>query len=104
IIDRSEYMQKETVIFPHRGKYQQFTKDFYQDLDLFFAEVSFPATGLGIELGWAYDEKDKIYCFYRQGCKISRSLTAVTNHFIEYKDAADMLNKMEEIVRERKVK
>jgi len=43
------------------------SRDFYTNLDLFIAEVSYRATGLGIELGWASDDNIPIYCFYKKG-------------------------------------
>lgn len=42
------------------------TKDIIKTCDLMIAEVSLPATGLGIELGWAKAFKVPILCMYLQ--------------------------------------
>lgn len=67
-IEENKRLQKETLIFPHKNNASNSNKrDFYSNLDLFIAEVSYPATGLGIELGWAKDDNVPIYCFYKKG-------------------------------------
>jgi len=40
------------IILPH-DKRNLISKDIIKKCNLFIAEVSFPSTGLGIELGWA---------------------------------------------------
>ena len=45
-----------------------------------FAEVSYPATGLGIELGWVSDDNILIYFFYKKGKLPSSSLKCISNH------------------------
>ena len=62
------------------------------------AEVSYPATGLGIELGWADMHKCPIVCIYRSGQKTSGSLKVVTDKFIEYTDKQDMLEKITDTI------
>ncbi len=52
--------------------------------DLVIAEVSLPATGLGIELGWADYSNTPILCIYEKGSKFSSFLKFITNNFIEY--------------------
>jgi endonuclease V-like protein UPF0215 family len=58
------------------------------------AEVSFPATSLGIELGWAEMLETPVLCVYRKGCKISRSLKAITDDFIEYENPEDLIERI----------
>ena len=60
------------------------TKEIIKNYDLVIAEVSLPATGLGIELGWADDSNTPILCIYEKGSKNSSSLKFITNNFIEY--------------------
>ena len=75
--------------------------DFYTHLALFVAEVSAPATGLGIEIGWAYDRKVPIVCVFAKGAKISSSLQTVSKDFIEYENIDDMVNKLIVFVKAR---
>lgn len=98
-IEDNKRLQKETVIFPHKDDVNnKFERSFYTNFDLFIAEVSYHATGLGIELGWAYDDNIPIYCFYKTGTKPSSSLNCITNHIIEYESLEDLSSKIEEIV------
>lgn len=51
-IEENERIKNETFIFPHKNNTNdKFNREFYSNLDLFIAEVSYRATGLGIELG-----------------------------------------------------
>lgn len=88
-------------IFPHKEtKDSRNGRDFYKksNIDLFIAEVSLPATGLGIELGFAYDEKIPVICFYKEGIKYSNSLKSVTDNFVEYRDLDDFILKLKNIL------
>jgi hypothetical protein len=70
------------------------TRDIIKTCDLVIAEVSFPSTGLGIELGWADVFKCPIICIYKKGRKISDSLKVVTDNVIEYTDKKDLIDKV----------
>lgn len=89
------------VILPHEKKQEPNydIKKLLGDCDLFIAEVSFPATGLGIELGYADMLGLPIICIHRKDSRISGSLKTVCNHFIEYNNSADMIFKLAETVR-----
>lgn len=98
-IEENKRLQKETLIFPHKNDTNdKFGRDFYTKLDLFIAEVSYRATGLGIELGWVSDDNIPIYCFYKTGTKPNSSLRYITNHIIEYESLEDLSNKVEQVV------
>ena len=87
------------IILPHEnGKNEPHTREFYKELNCIIAECSYPATGLGIELGWAYDDQKPIYCIYKKGSKVSGSLHALTNQFMEYSDSIDLINVVGRII------
>lgn len=93
----SKLSKDHTLILPHLQSSSIFdSKSLIRnhDCDLVLAEVSFSSTGQGIELGWADDAKVPVACFYRAGAKVSGSLQAVTETFIEYKDQSDMINQL----------
>lgn len=88
------------ILLPHEKSISNYnTRDFYKTLSILIAEVSFPATGMGIELGWAYDDGIPIYCIYKKGTKISSSLKSVTSHFLEYQDDKELLKIIKDIIR-----
>ncbi|MDO8269762.1 MAG: hypothetical protein Q7T54_03775 [Candidatus Levybacteria bacterium] len=84
-------------IFPHEDGSESFdAKDLFQNhkVDYVLAEVSQPATGQGIELGWADIFGVPIICFYKSGTKPARSLMGITGRIIEYGDSTDLINKL----------
>jgi len=96
-IRESQLYDEHEIILPHEI-YQEasdfVTKDIIKTCDVMIAEVSFPATGLGIELGWANAFERPIICIYREGSKISGSLKVVCENFIEYTDKKDLIEKL----------
>ncbi len=102
-IEENKILQREILIFPHKNDtINKNERSFYTNLDLFIAEVSYKATGLGIELGWASDDYIPIYCFYKKGTKPNSSLKCITNNIIEYNSLEELTNKLEQIVIELK--
>jgi len=53
------------------------SKEIIQNSDLVIAEVSYPSTGQGIELGWADIQKIPVLCLYSSGSTFSNSLKFV---------------------------
>ena len=84
-------------IFPHEeGSDTYDSKLLFErhGCDYILAEVSNPATGQGIELGWADTFKTPIICFYKSGTKPAGSLKVITDKIIEYSDSEDLINKL----------
>lgn len=102
IRDDTNLPQNE-LILPHEDiNHVNNSRDFYHTLDLVIAEVSYPSTGLGIELGWAKDDSTPVFCLYHRGGVFSGSLYAVSNQFFEYANQEEMLSIIERIVNEAK--
>lgn len=84
-------------IFPHDNNQNPYnSKDLFANkkCDLVLAEVSYPATGQGIELGWADIFGVPIICFYKTGSKPASSLRVITDKIIEYSNPSDLINKL----------
>ncbi|HWY79062.1 MAG TPA: hypothetical protein VNW29_01765 [Candidatus Sulfotelmatobacter sp.] len=94
----SELNKKHEIIFPHEDEQERETKDSIRDADLVVAEVSFPSTGEGIELGWANASYVSIICFYKSGSKISNALQHVTADIFVYDSMDSMIAKITEFV------
>lgn len=99
-IRNSALAKEHTFVLPHSDSEEPFnSKQFFQDgCDLVLAEVSYPATGLGIELGWADFLQIPIACMYKKNAKISGSLKAVSDIFFEYSDSQDLIAQVEKII------
>ncbi len=100
-IREDESLKQYNILLPHEDNSASYnSREFYKELSVIIAEVSFPATGLGIELGWAYDDEVPIYCIYQKDKKISSSLKCLTSNFIEYKTTEELLNIIKKIIME----
>lgn len=69
-----------------------------KEADLVIAEISYPSTGQGIELGWADMCHIPVVCIYKVGAHISSSLTLVSHDFLEYGSTVDMIAKIEQYI------
>jgi len=98
-IRESELNSMHEIIFPHeKSELPTNSKEFLKTCDLMIAEASFPATGLGIELGWADASKIPILVVYKNEAKVSSSAKLLTNNFIEYVNSEDLVKKIEEYI------
>ena len=95
-IKNSEFFKEHEFILPHDGDNYKHDRDFYTKIDLVIAEVSYPSTGLGIELGFLYDDNKSMYCIHRSDKKISSSISVVASNINVYSN----LDEMTEIVKE----
>lgn len=98
---KNSFLNKEHFfVFPHTESGEQFnSKEFFQkDCDLIIAEVSYSATGLGIELGWADILNVPIVCIYKKNSKPAGSLNVVTKTFFEYSDNEELVVKIAEAI------
>ena len=99
-LKNSEIFKHHEFILPHDGDNYKHDRDYYKNIDMVIAEVSYPSTGLGIELGFLFDDNKPIYCIYQSDKKFSGSIYAVTKNIYEYKDTNDMLNIISNIMKQ----
>jgi nucleoside 2-deoxyribosyltransferase len=79
------------IIFPHLKTTEAMdSKSLIAHSDLVLAEVSYPSTGTGIELGWANMLNKPIYCLYQANRKYSTSLAVITTHMIAYENSQEL--------------
>lgn len=94
-IRNSSLNSGHTIVLPHEDSVEPYdSKKVIQDAAIVLAEVSYPSTGQGIELGWASTLGKRIVCVFRKGAKYSSSLKVVSDEFIEYESLEDMLQKL----------
>lgn len=93
-IRTSELNNQHAFFLPHEDDRNVKTKEEIEHSDLFIAEASFPTTGSGIEIGWADAAGVPILVIYKEGYQISGSLKYLTDKFIEYSSAEDLINKL----------
>ena len=100
-IQSSALIEEHAFIFPHIKNGEPFnSKEFFQNgCDLVIAEVSYPATGVGIELGWADMLRIPVICVYKIGVKTSDSLKVITSVFLEYSNTDELVSKLEQAIK-----
>jgi len=98
-IKTSNLIEKYEFIFPHDEKEKNIhSKEIITESDLVIAEVSLPATGMGIELGWAEDRNVPILCISEEGYHVTNALKFITSNFITYQSSEDMIKKIKEFL------
>ncbi|OHA16489.1 MAG: hypothetical protein A3C79_02630 [Candidatus Taylorbacteria bacterium RIFCSPHIGHO2_02_FULL_45_28] len=97
-IRKSALNEKHTFFLPHENGRSLNSKEDIKNSDLILAEVSFPSTGQGIELGWADSCTVPIVCIYKDGCDFSPSLKSIIKDFVTYNDSNDFISKLEELL------
>ena len=100
-IRNSDLNTNHQIILPHEKTDEPFSsKDFFKSCDLLIADVSYPSTGLGIELGWANNIGCPIVCTYKKGSKISNAIKTVTNKFFEYSSEEELISIIKTVINE----
>ena len=94
-IRASRLNSQHEIFLPHEQEHKN-TKTVIESSEIVIAEVSFPSTGEGIELGWANSAGVPVVCVHQMEAKLSRSLEAVSKSFLAYSDPEDLINKIEE--------
>ncbi len=80
------------IVFPYEQReHPEHSRSLIRKSDLIIAEVSYPSTGLGIELGWANADGIPVFCIAKTGMKISRSLSKVAVECFEYANQQEMV-------------
>jgi len=101
-IAQSNLAHQHHFILPHQAEGLNSRKVICNDTQLFIAEVSFPSTGLGIEIGYALTHNVPVICLYKQGTTPTNALHFINHQLIEYSDSKDFINQLEIIVNKSK--
>jgi len=94
-IKASELYKEHKIFLPHGPKNIDIpAKDVLAKMDLLIAEVSYPSTGQGIEMGLASAANVPIICFFKDGSKPSSSLRFITEKIFKYHNTNDLLGQL----------
>ena len=97
----SKIAKENNLILPRLPQFSSLdTKDILINSDLLIAEVTYPATGVGIEIGRAEVSGVKIVCLLKKGEKASRSVTRICEDIIEYDSEKEMIFKVTNYIKE----
>lgn len=93
-IRESDINNLYSFFLPHENKNDSDNIETLKSSDLIIAEVSFPSTGQGIELGIANTLNIPTLCIYKESSKISGSLKYITDKFVTYSNSQDLVSKI----------
>lgn len=93
-LKKSDLMTQHQIFFPHDQEKAVNTKEIIAKSDLVLAEVSFSATGQGIELGWANAANIPIICFYKEGSVPAGSIKFIANKIFSYVNSEDLISQI----------
>jgi len=92
-LSRLNGINHHVLVFPHDcGDGVQDSRSIIQSCDLVVAEVSYPSTGMGIELGWANACGKAVIAVHKQDIKPSASLNVITDRIYSYSSPDDLVN------------
>lgn len=97
-IKKASFFSFHTFIFPHDASIQVFSEETLKEIDVFIAEISYPSTGLWIELWIAKMLWKRIVWIYKKGTVPSSSIDLVTQEKYEYSTISELLEIIERIV------
>ena len=82
-------------ILPHATSYDPVRrKEEIEACDLVIAEISYPSTGSGIEIGWAHAAGARVAALHKDDCKPSSSIKIVTSEIFAYDNFVAALEKL----------
>jgi len=94
-----EHFSEQILFLPHEKSTETMdSKNTIKDADMVLAEVSYPSTGQGIELGWANDAGVPIICIHREDAKHSGALEIVSDKLISYSSTDDLVSKLRKFI------
>lgn len=97
---QSRLNAEHEIILPHEKSDKPYnSKELMKTFQLMVAEVSIPATGLGIELGWADVYEIPILAAYKKGQKLSGSVRKTAQYFLEYANSEELIDGIEKTIR-----
>ncbi len=94
-----DFFLEHELVLPHEESASiHNSREDYENYDIVIAECSKPSTGVGIELGWLYDDKKPIYCFVKSGLHPSDAAASIAEKVIEYNNKQDFVDKTKAII------
>src|SRR5688500_45189 len=95
-ISTSIVLRKHSIILPHAIESKPVdTLHTIKDIDLFIAEISYPSTGLGIEIGFAICNNIPVIGIHRFGSVVSQSAIRFASKVFQYSNSEEFVSLIE---------
>jgi len=100
-IKKSSSDKQHNIVLPHEKTSELFdSKEYFAICNLVIAEISYPSTGMGIELGWAELMKVPIVGLYKKDTQPSKSALSICKKLYTYETPKEISNIIDTIVSE----
>ena len=97
-----DFFLEHELVLPHEESNNiSNSKEDYKNYDIVIAECSEPSIGVGIELGWLYDDKKPIYCFVKSGLHPSGAVASIAKEIINYNSKKDFVERVKSIIKKK---
>ena len=97
-----DFFLEHELVLPHEKSINVHnSREDYKNYDVVIAECSEPSTGVGIELGWFYDDKKPVYCFVKSGVNPSSAIVSIAEEVINYDDEKDFVEGIKGIIKKK---
>ena len=94
-----DFFRRHELILPHEDSANiSNSRGDYKNYDIAIAECIEPSIGMGIELGWFYDDKKPIYCFIKSGLNPSSAVVSIAEEVIDYSNEQDFVEKIKSVI------
>jgi len=94
---QSNLNDEHEIILPHETSDKPYnSKELMKTFDVVLGEVSYPATGLGIELGWADAFNIPIIALCKKDKKLKGSVRALTDRIVRYSTSDELVVRIKE--------
>ena len=94
----SDIAKRHQFIFPHEDEVGN-SKEIIKNADLVLAEVSYPSTAEGVELGWADAFGKQIIAIYKAGHKPTSALNFINLQKREYSTTTDLIAFLDQVIK-----
>jgi len=92
-------LKEHDLVFPHETEETMDSREAIGSCEAMIAEISYPSTGLGIEMGWADAKGLPIICIFKKGSKVSEAIKIVASEMVEYETGEQMASEIDRILR-----
>lgn len=97
-LKQSKLWDAHNFILPHdKSTIATSSQNIIKTADMILAEVSFPSTGLGIELGWAHIYGKNVLCIHKKDYSLTSALKCICANNINFLEYSGIKNLIEQL-------
>ena len=97
-----DFFLEHELVLPHEESNNiGNSREDYKNYDIVIAECSKPSIGVGIEIGWFYDDGKPIYCLVKSGVNPSSAISSIAEEIINYNNKEDFVERVKSVIKKK---